>query len=224
MSAHASHPPGVLRDALREAYESPRPDIQALVPAGARRILDLGCASGELGAALKQRQGAEVVGVEIDPDYARDAARRLDRVVCADVATALADAESLGRFDCLIAADVLEHLVDPWTALRQAVELLEPGGAAVVSLPNVRYVLTFWRLIRGGRWPRETAGPYDETHLRWFTPLDARELLEQAGLTVERVQPNYFFTGAKLKLVRLLGRAGLAEFLAGQYVLLGRRA
>jgi methionine biosynthesis protein MetW len=211
------------REVRRDAYESPRPDVQALVPAGARHILDLGCASGELGAALKRRQGAAVVGIEIDPDYARDAEGRLDRVICADVETALAGGDGLGPFDCVIAADVLEHLVDPWTALRRAVALLEPGGTAVVSLPNVRYVLTFWRLIRDGRWPREPAGPYDATHLRWFTPLDARELLEQAGLTVERVEPKYFFHGRVLTLARLLGRTKLAEFLAGQYVLQGRR-
>jgi methionine biosynthesis protein MetW len=207
----------------RDAYESPRPDVQRLVPQHARRIIDLGCASGELGAALKRRQGAEVVGIEIDPAYALDAESRLDRVICADVQRALAD-DSLGTFDCIIAADVLEHLVDPWETLGRAVDRLQPGGTAIVSLPNVRYILTFWRLIRDGRWPREPAGPYDATHLRWFTPLDARELLEQAGLTVERVEPRYFFQGPVLTLVRMLGRTRLAEFLAGQYILIGRRS
>jgi len=163
------------------------------------------------------------VGIELDPEYARDAERRLDQVICADVATALEDSDALGRFDCVIAADVLEHLVDPWGALRRAADLLEPGGTAIVSLPNVRYLLTFWRLIRGGRWPREPAGPFDATHLRWFTPLDARELLHQAGLVVERERPNYFFSGTVLRLAQLLGRTHLAEFLAGQWVLQGRR-
>jgi methionine biosynthesis protein MetW len=223
VTAQASNPPGSRRAVRRDAYESARPDVQALVPAGARRILDLGCSSGALGAALKARQAAEVVGIELDPDYARDAGQRLDRVVCADVESALAAGDTLGRFDCVIAADVLEHLVDPWSALRRATELLEPGGTAVVSLPNVRYLLTFWRLLRGGRWPRDPAGPFDATHLRWFTPLDARELLEQAGLTVERMEPKYFFSGRALTVARLLGRTRLAEFLAGQYVLLGRR-
>jgi methionine biosynthesis protein MetW len=224
VTAQASHETGGRRDVRRDAYESARPDVQALVPATARRILDLGCASGELGAALKRRQGADVIGVEIDRAYARDAEQRLDRVICAGVETALADGASLGRFDCVIAADVLEHLVDPWDALRRAAALLEPGGAAVVSLPNVRYVLTYWRLIRGGRWPREPAGPFDATHLRWFTPLDARELLEQAGLVVEREQPRYFFRGRALAAAQLAGRSRLAaEFLAGQYLLLGRR-
>jgi methionine biosynthesis protein MetW len=212
-----------LRLARREAYESARPDVQALVPRGARRILDLGCASGELGAALKRRQSAQVVGVEIDPDYARDAQERLDLVVCADVETALADAGALGRFDCVIAADVLEHLVDPWAALRLACAQLEPGGAAVVSLPNVQYAATFYRLLRDGRWPRDDAGPFDRTHLRWFTLRDARELLEQAGLVVDRVDPRYFFHGRALSAARFAGRTPLRGFLAGQYVLLGRR-
>lgn len=215
----------LLRDARREAYETARPDVQALVPASARRILDLGCAAGELGAALKARQGAEVVGVELSSDYAADARRRIDRVECGDVAAVLADpAADLGHFDCVIAADVLEHLIDPWTALRDAVALLEPSGSAVVSLPNVQYLLVFWRLIRRGSWPREPAGLFDATHLRWFTLRDARELLEGAGLEVEAVQPQYWFPpGRQLQAVRALARTRLAPFLPGQYVLLGRR-
>jgi 2-polyprenyl-3-methyl-5-hydroxy-6-metoxy-1,4-benzoquinol methylase len=215
---------GNQREVRRDAYESARPDVQELVPRDARRILDLGCASGALGAALKRRQGAEVVGIELDPAYARDAEERLDRVICGGVETALTDPGSLGRFDCVIAADVLEHLVDPWAALRTAAALIEPGGVAVVSLPNVRYLLTYWRLVRHGRWPREAAGPFDATHLRWFTPLDARELLQQAGLVVELEQPRYFFRGRTLTVARHVGRARLAaEFLAGQYLLRGRR-
>jgi methionine biosynthesis protein MetW len=224
VTAEVSDAAGSQREIRREAYESTRPDVQALVPVAARRILDLGCASGQLGRALKERQEAEVVGVELDAQYARDAARHLDRVICAGVEAALADPASLGRFDCVIAADVLEHLVDPWAAMRSAAALLEPGGVAIVSLPNVRYVLTYWRLIRGGRWPREPAGPFDATHLRWFTPLDARELLQQAGLVVEHEEPRYFFRGRALSLARQMGRARLAaEFLAGQYLLRGRR-
>src|ERR1039458_2737735 len=56
-----------LRQQRSWAYENPRPEVQALVPTDARRILDVGCSSGRLGEALKQRQAAEVVGVELDP-------------------------------------------------------------------------------------------------------------------------------------------------------------
>jgi len=212
---------GELRGERRGGYETERPDVQALVPAGARRILDLGCSSGVLGAALKRRQGAEVVGIELDPEYARDAETRLDHVVCADVADGLARVDELGTFDCVIAADVLEHLVDPWDALRRAAALLEPGGSVVVSVPNVRSWETFLALLVRGRWPRRPSGLFDATHLRWFTLADARELLEQAGLRVVEVRPNLWFEGRVRRVVALLARTPLAPFLHGQYVLRG---
>src|SRR3954463_12326826 len=167
------------RAARAAAYERARPEILEHVPRSARRVLDLGCATGTTGAALKARQGAEVVGVEREPDYAREAQARLDRVIVADVERL--DASGLGRFDALIAADVLEHLVDPWAALRRYAALLEPGGTAVVSLPNVGHWSTYAYLL-GGTWPRKPEGIFDATHLRWFTLRDARALLEQANL------------------------------------------
>lgn len=210
-----------LRERRRAAYETPRPEVQALVPRDAGRILDLGCASGALGLALKDRQGATVTGVELMPEYAREAEDVLDRVLCGDVAEMLAR-DDLGRFDCVIAADVLEHLVDPWAVLARAADLLEGGGTAVVSLPNVQYLKTFMELAKGS-WPTEDAGLFDRTHLRWFTMRDARSLLEQAGLTVTAVAPQYWFRGRALTWGRRLGDAGLAPFLAGQTLLQGRK-
>jgi 2-polyprenyl-3-methyl-5-hydroxy-6-metoxy-1,4-benzoquinol methylase len=214
------------RASRRHSYENPRPPVQALVPGDARRILDIGCASGALGAALKARQGAEVVGIEIEEQYARDARDRLDRVVVAD-AEELAGrqdlAADLGRFDCLIAADVLEHLVDPWTTLRAYAGLLEDGGTAVVSVPNVRYWETLWQLGARGTWPRRAEGIFDRTHLRWFTLDDARALCAQAGLDVQRVTPLMRLRPRRRQWDRAAQAArrvpGLRWLLAFQYVI-----
>jgi SAM-dependent methyltransferase len=217
--------------ALRvHSYENPRLPVQALVPRDARRILDLGCASGALGAALKARQGAEVVGIEIEPAYAKDAEARLDRVLVAEIeALAARDdlATELGRFDCLVAADVLEHLVDPWAALRAYAALLEPGGRAVVSLPNIRYWETFWQLGRHGTWPRRVEGIFDRSHLRWFTLADARALCSQAGLEVDRVKPLTRLRphrGRGDRVARVARRMPvLGPLVTFQYVLAARR-
>ncbi len=174
-----------LRAARAHAYEAARPEILALVPPGARRVLDLGCSSGALGAALKVRGEVEVVGVERDPVYAAEAAERLDRVIEDDLDELAA--RGLGRFDCLVAADVLEHLVDPWAVLARFAALLDPGCRAVVSLPNVRHWETFWALGARGTWPRRPEGVFDATHLRWFTLRDAHALLAHANLEVEDV-------------------------------------
>src|SRR3712207_910231 len=112
------------RAARAAAYERARPEILEHVPTTARRVLDLGCATGTTGAALKQRQDAHVTGVEIEPEYAREAASRLDEVIEGDVAAVTVD----GTYDALIAADILEHLADPWTTLRRYAGHLQPGA------------------------------------------------------------------------------------------------
>ena len=81
---------------MNAAYEGERPEVQELVPAGARRILDLGCAAGALGAALKRRGGAEVVGVELDPAYAAGLAD-LDDSPTVSLADVLGPATALRR-------------------------------------------------------------------------------------------------------------------------------
>lgn len=216
--------PDEVRERRRHAYENPRPEVQALVPEGARRVLDLGCSSGSLGAALKRRQGARVVGVELDPSYARAAEPRLDRVLTADVEELLSGAgtEGLGRFDCVIAADVLEHLRDPWAALAAAARLLDPGGSAVLSLPNVRYWETFWALGVRGTWPRRDEGIFDRTHLRWFALRDALALVAQAGLEVTRVRSTYRLKPGDWRTeraARRLASTPLAPFFVFQHLI-----
>jgi methionine biosynthesis protein MetW len=213
-----------LRQARAAAYENPRPEVQALVPRDAGRILDVGCSSGALGAALKARQSCQVVGVELDRDYARDAATRLDRVLVADLESLDPQAEALSGFDCLIAADVLEHLRDPWSVFERLTGTVRPGGSVIVSVPNVRHWTTFRALGWSGIWPRDDDGVYDRSHLRWFTLADARALMEQAGLHVTTVAPRY-----RLRLGdpgseasgRRLHRTPLAPFFVFQYVLAG---
>jgi SAM-dependent methyltransferase len=213
------------RAARAAAYESARPEILALVPRGARRVLDLGCATGALGAALS----ADVTGVEVQPEYAAEAERVLHRVICAD-AEALAretDLEArLGGFDVLVAADVLEHMVDPWSALRRYAALLEPGGTAVVSLPNVNHWTAYAALARGS-WPRRAEGIFDATHLRWFTLRDARALLAEARLQPVHVvsRPWVLWRGTRIDrhAAPLLRVPGLRALLTYQHVIAARR-
>jgi methionine biosynthesis protein MetW len=221
--------PALLRAARAFAYENPRPDVQALVPQTARRILDLGCASGVVGAALMERQQCEVVGIELDPEYARAAQARLDRVVCADLEqlSARDDLEAeLGSFDCVVAGDVLEHLREPERVLARFTALLEPGATAVVSLPNVRYWETFWQLAVRGTWPRRSEGIFDRTHLRWFTLRDAYALFDAAGLDVVQVNRQMRIAPGGSRWEQhapKLERTPLRTLFTFQHVIAGRR-
>ena len=77
-------------------------------------------------------------------------------------------------------------------------------------------------------WPTADEGIFDRTHLRWFTLADARRLMEQAGLHVTAVAPQYRLRPGRLAQ-RAAGpavRAGrpLGPFFVFQYVLGGVKA
>ena len=214
----------------RASYTGSRHDIVACVPPSARRLLDVGCSNGSLGAALRSEvPGRTVWGIEADPTFCREAAARLDRVVQADL-NELTWTETFAdhRFDALIFADVLEHLRDPWTVLRCAVEVLSPGGVAIISIPNIRHVSAMYSIAVRGSFPRRERGLFDKTHLRWFTFADAVALCRDAGLEVIRVVPLlrlHDLPGGRANewIERLLGPFRSArlvrEFLAYQFLL-----
>jgi hypothetical protein len=88
----------------------------------------------------------------------------------------------------------------------------------------VRHWQTFWELGRRGSWPRRDHGLFDRTHLRWFTYWDARSLLEQAGLEVREVAPQYRIKPEVSELdrhARWIRRTKLAQLFVAQYVLSG---
>lgn len=161
-----------------------------------------------------------MVGVEINHAYASDAQARLDRVVVSDIESFLrGPAPAEAPFDCLIAADVLEHLVDPWDVLRRAVDLLAPNATVIISVPNVLCWPGLWNVVRTDRWPRHDHGVFDRSHLRWFTRTDALELLREAGLRPYTVEPRYWASGWRLRWRQVAAKTILGRFLPPQYII-----
>jgi GT2 family glycosyltransferase/2-polyprenyl-3-methyl-5-hydroxy-6-metoxy-1,4-benzoquinol methylase len=160
-----------------------RPEILGLIPDSARRVLDIGCGAGRLGEALKTRQAAEVVGIELDEQAADAARQRLDRVVNGDVEE-LALEFGPGAFDAIICGDILEHLREPERLLRRAREWLTPDGCLIASIPNVRHHSVICSLLQGN-WTYQSAGLLDRTHLRFFTRREIEKIFVRAGFAVE---------------------------------------
>ena len=148
-----------------------------------KSVLDVGCATGYLGAALMAR-GCTVTGIEIDAEAADEARQRLDRVIVGDLGELDLDAV-LGseRFDVVLMGDVLEHMVDPAALLLRAVSLLNPGGSVVISIPNVAHGSLRLALLQG-RWQYKDRGLLDRTHLRFFTRPAVEALVRDAGLRI----------------------------------------
>jgi methionine biosynthesis protein MetW len=203
-------------------FSDAKPAFLELIDARGLRVLDLGCGGGHNGALLKRAGAREVVGVELDAGAAAQARKRLDAVVQGDLAHL--DLAQLGDepFDVILASDVLEHLADPEAVLARALTRLRPGGAVVVSLPNVAHVVVFANLLMK-RWPRRSSGIFDRTHLRFFAKRDMVRLLEGAGLRVLRVQPYYTRYAAIRAACLVLSLYVFREYWARQFLLLAEK-
>ena len=169
------------------SYTNQRHDITSLVPAHALRILDIGCSTGDVGAVLKAvRPNRQIVGIELDVAMARRAANELDLVFQADVIAFDWTRLTGAQFDCILCADILEHLADPETTLAQAALHLAPDGCLILSVPNVRHIsVWYWVFVRG-RWPLRERGIFDRTHLRWFTLTSLYDLLAIVNLITKK--------------------------------------
>jgi len=159
-----------------------RPELTRRIPAGALRILDVGCgAGGGIAGGGGRASGWRITGVERDPALAALALSRCDRVLEGDLREILprlaADGE---RFDVIVFADVLEHLEDPFDPLRTAGALAAPGARLLVSVPNVGH-LSVVRDLLAGRFDPVPAGLLDAGHLRWFTRESLGLALEETG-------------------------------------------
>lgn len=157
-------------------------EVQRVLPTGGR-VLDVGCASGGLLGHLP-RAGFRA-GLEMSPIAAAQARTVADQVVVGDIEGAEKSFPD-GHFDVVVCADVLEHLADPAAALARVVAWTAPGGAVVISVPNIANWRSRLRLLRG-IWRYEEFGLWDSGHLRFFTVETLRSLVAAAGLAEERL-------------------------------------
>jgi 2-polyprenyl-3-methyl-5-hydroxy-6-metoxy-1,4-benzoquinol methylase len=205
---------------------------------GAHRVLELGCATGEVGKQLKVQLGATYYAGIDNHEVAVDEARaKLDRVYLADIERTSPSELGLveGEFDLLVALDVLEHLRDPWDVLAALTRLLKPSGRAVLSVPNVQNLGILLGLAQG-RWSYESSGILDATHLRFFTLESVHELVAGAGLVVTHLNlvlnqgvdaASLQETGNTIRAGKLtvsnLSREEALRFFAWQYLLIAER-
>ena len=195
-------------------YAQPRRELARLVEGRGLRVLELGCASGRLGAELKAAGTATVVhGIEVHPEVAEEARGRIDRVWTADL-EALDPAQLDGPYDVLIAADVLEHVRDPWSLLARLARVLGERGQVVASIPNVRYLPVLADLVVRGRFEYRNHGVLDRTHLRFFTRSSVVELLAGAGFVDVEVEGKLLSRRWKRLAAAPLGDLGVRQFLA----------
>jgi SAM-dependent methyltransferase len=174
----------------------PRDRFQAVVavPTQGESILDIGCGDGELLYQFRQRF-KRLVGLEYSPsrlEAAKVNLRDLNFVPVCGSAEAMTEIAT-GSIDCIITADVIEHIPDVYLAAGEMFRVLKPGGVLVINTPNIAFAIKRLRLLFGRfpstSQPNEGLGSdvlFDGGHLHYFTYRSLSLLLQRSGLVIER--------------------------------------
>ena len=158
-------------------------------------ILDLGCGDGSaLQAAAQQNPAHHFAGLDWSADALHQATTKGLTTIRGTIETRLPIAD--GKADVVIMSELIEHLVDPDTALAEVKRVLRPGGHLLLSTPNLAAWYNRGLLAAGiqpvfsevslravfGRPGRVVAG-----HLRLYTRRALTEFLTASGFRCVKV-------------------------------------
>lgn len=205
--------------------------LRRLRPLEGRRFLDVGCGNGsyttEIAAGFDETYAVEIEAERLD-EFRRVLAERPDQRL---FHVAEMSVESLNfpddHFDVVSAIEVIEHIIDLRSAVKEIYRVLVPGGAFLITAPNRGFPIeTHSFKVRGRevsskRWPFVPWIPPLHRRLstaRNFRPKDLRRLLEPLGFTeigVDYLMPPFerWGPGRYLRpITDRLGRTPLKTF------------
>jgi SAM-dependent methyltransferase len=150
------------------------------------RVLDVGCGAAPGLRYLRQR-GVTAVGVDVSA-----AALAAARALAPDAALVRCDLEQPlpfqdGQFDAALLSELVEHIAALPALLADLRRVLHPGGALVLTTPNLWDVRRLVGALGGPTW----SGWRDPTHVNLQTPQTLRRHLERAGFRSVRVQAGW---------------------------------
>lgn len=164
-------------------YQNLRQEVADYIDNTPKFILEIGCGEGNFGHAIGEKYDAEVWGIEPTESYANKAKQKLHKVYIDTVENALEELPQ-HKFDLIVANDVLEHLVDPYTVLKTFHKNLAKQGRVISSIPNMRNFHVFYQLSRHKNWEYQESGVLDRTHLRFFTTNSIKNMYDNCGYSV----------------------------------------
>ncbi|MCX6786159.1 MAG: class I SAM-dependent methyltransferase [Candidatus Komeilibacteria bacterium] len=153
-------------------------------------ILDIGCSSGYLGEAVKQKLACKFYGMDISSEAVAMAEKVLDGAWQFNLEEDFSQwPEELKAkpYDLIVASEVLEHLFEPEKLLAKLNKLAKLDKSIIITVPN----LLFWKnriKIILGRFNYTDHGLMDRGHIHFFTWASLKSLINNAGYQLAAVK------------------------------------
>lgn len=161
-------------------------EVLELVPTDAKTILDIGCGAGDNAKILKALN-KKITGVTISKDEAGFAAEICDEVLVINIEEQAAVIQQ--KYDVILLSHVCEHLRYPARTLIDLADNLAKNGIMIVAVPNMAFYRNRWKLLKGD-WEMMESGPFDKTHLQFFSYKTANSLCDGKKLRVQKKIPG----------------------------------
>lgn len=152
--------------------------------------LDVGCWSGNLGRSLIREKRCIVDGIDVNINMLSQAKKAgYNQTFLINLNQDTIDLSVIQqKYDVIIFADILEHLISPEGVLKLFKSKLKKNGYILISLPNVAFFLNRLQLFFGN-WDYREFGTLDKTHLRFYTIKSLKKMVESAGYKPTRIKP-----------------------------------
>lgn len=164
--------------------------LSRLLTPNVKRVLEVGCAEGALGEAIKTRFAVTYEGIELSQDAER-AQAKLDRVYRTPAALTAAP-----PYDLIVSFHVLEHIATPAKELQAWSKLLVPEGKLLIEVPHEA----------GHPWLTNDHNP---EHLHQFTPASLTTLLAQHAFTVQALTLGHYESPVYPDSIRVIAQRRL---------------
>lgn len=221
---------------LQKEFNDRQPVRQTMVEAMARhvptggRVIELG--SG-LGFNLEELASKyRTFGIEGLAEAARQASARGIETIQADLENAIP--LPAGEWDAALCLDVLEHLVNPLSCIREAHRLLTPSGILIINIPNHFTLSSRLRMFFGKDMDAPRFFPESDVwnypHIRFFKASSLKHTLQLGGFSVIEDLSAHFPAVPVLRkipplqgLCRSLGSSWPDLFCGGFFLVLQKR-
>lgn len=143
-------------------------------------LIDLPCGTGYLSTRAASA-GWRVTPADISPElWQGDPATKALR---ADLDATLPFPES--DTDAIVCCEGIEHIENPWNALREFRRILRPGGDLIISIPNTIDVRQRFRMLKRGHWGHYF--PNVQGHINHMGTFVLCHALLQSGFTIHSI-------------------------------------